>query len=155
MENCIRMREKNSVPLGECWNRWHSFSAVLLSVAVCGAIVVSYGWQATSLLMGGVVVAVVGLMLLRIHWSMDTLSRHSEGLSESAAQAEEHYIGVLLRIVRSVEARDTYSMGHSERVGRLARGIAEQMGLWVKEVPQWEMPGERPVMGWLPIQKKV
>jgi len=105
--------------------------------------------------MGGVVVAVVGLMLLRIHWSLNVLSKHSEGLSESAATAEEHYIDVLLRIVRSVEARDKYSMGHSERVGRLAGGIGRHLGLSDHEVRQLEIAGELHDIGMVAIPEHI
>ena len=146
---------RSSIPVGGCWNRWHSFSAVLLAVAVCGTIVVSHGWQATSLVMGGVVVVVVGLMLWRIHWSLDVLSSHSEGLSESAAIAEEHYIDVLLRIVRSVEARDKYSIGHSERVGKLAGKMAEYMGFSDHEVRQLGIAGELHDIGMVAIPEHI
>jgi HD-GYP domain-containing protein (c-di-GMP phosphodiesterase class II) len=143
------------VPVGECWNEWHSFSAALLAVAVCATILVSHGWQTTSLVMGGIVIVVVGLMLLRIRWSLDTLSRHSEGLSESAAIAEEHYIDVLLRIVQSVEARDKYSIGHSERVGMLAKNMGEFMGLSNHEVRQLEIAGKLHDIGMVAIPEHI
>jgi HD-GYP domain-containing protein (c-di-GMP phosphodiesterase class II) len=143
------------MPVGGCWNRWHSFSAVLLAVAVCATILVSHGWKTTSLVMGGVVVMVVGLMLLRIHWSLRMLSNHSEGLSQAAAIAEEHYIDVLLRIVRSVEARDKYSIGHSERVGNLAGKMAEEMGLPDHEVRQLGIAGQLHDIGMVAIPEHI
>jgi len=146
---------KSSIPVGGCWNKWHSFSAVLLAVAVCATILVSHGLKTTSLVMGGVVVAVVGLMLLRIHWSLNMLSSHSEGLSESAAIAEEHYIDVLLRIVRSVEARDKYSIGHSERVGKLSWKMAENMGFSDHEVRQLGIAGELHDIGMVAIPEHI
>jgi HD-GYP domain-containing protein (c-di-GMP phosphodiesterase class II) len=155
LDNKTGNTRKNSVPIGECWSVWHSFSAALLAVAVCGAIVISLGWHTTSVAMGSVVVIVVGLMLLRIHGSMDILSRHSEGLSESAAQAEEHYVDVLLRIVRSVEARDEHLMGHSERVGRLAEGIAINLGLSDQEVRQIKIAGELHDIGMVAIPEHI
>jgi len=141
--------------VGGCWNRGHSFSAVLLAVAVCATIVVSHGWKASSLVMGGVVVAVVGLMLLRIHWSLSMLSSHSEGLSQSAAIAEEHYIDVLLRIVRSVEARDKYSIGHSERVGKISGKMAQYLELSDHDVRQLEIAGELHDIGMVAIPEHI
>ena len=155
MANQTTKNRSCSIPVGGCWNRWHSFSAILLAVAVCATIVVSHGWQTTSLVMGGVVVAVVALMLLRIHWSLDALSSHSEGLSEAAAIAEEHYIDVLLRIVRSVEARDKYSIGHSERVGQLAARMGEHMGLSDHEVHQLGIAGELHDIGMVAIPEHI
>ncbi len=162
---CLRPRriyltdntEKNnrSIPVVGCWSRWHSFNAVLLAAALFASIVVSYGWQTTSLIVGGVVVVVVGLMLLRIHWSVNVLSKHSEGLSEAAAVAEEHYIDVLLRIVRSVEARDKYSLGHSERVGKLAKDMGCQMGLSDHDVRQLEIAGELHDIGMAAIPEHI
>lgn len=155
MDKRTPKNEPSGAPVGSCWNRWHSASAVLLAVAVCATIVISDGWKTTSLLVGGVVVAVVGLMLLRIHGSLDTLFKHSEGLSEAAAVAEEHYVDVLLRIVRSVEARDKYSMGHSERVGRLAKSIAEQLGLSKHDVRQMQIAGELHDIGMVAIPEHI
>jgi HD-GYP domain-containing protein (c-di-GMP phosphodiesterase class II) len=153
--NQAERNSRSNIPVGGCWNRWHSFSAVLLAVAVCATILVSHGWKATSLVMGGVVVAVVGLMLLRIHWSLNVLSNHSEGLSEAAAIAEEHYIDVLLRIVRSVEARDKYSIGHSERVGKLAGKMAENMGLSEHDARQLAIAGELHDIGMVAIPEHI
>jgi len=149
--------EKNyrGVPVVGCWSRWHSFSAILLATAVFFTIVLSHGWETTSLIMGGVVLAVVALMLLRVHRSLNVLSRHSEGLSESAAIAEEHYIDVLLRIVRSVEARDKYSLGHSERVAKLARDMGQKMGLSEHDVRQLEIAGELHDIGMVAIPEHI
>ena len=99
--------------------------------------------------------AVVGLMLLRIHWSLNVLSNHSEGLSEAAAIAEEHYIDVLLRIVRSVEARDKYSIGHSERVGKLSGNMGENMGLSEHEIRQLETAGQLHDIGMVAIPEHI
>jgi HD-GYP domain-containing protein (c-di-GMP phosphodiesterase class II) len=155
LDNRAKENGVNTIPPSECWSQWHSFSAALLALAVCGTIVVNHGWQTTSLLMGGVVVAVVGLMLLRIRLSLESLSRHSEGLSQCAATSEEHYVDVLLRIVRSVEARDKYSMGHSERVGRLSKSIAERMGLSDHDIRQMEIAGELHDIGMVAIPEQV
>jgi HD-GYP domain-containing protein (c-di-GMP phosphodiesterase class II) len=151
----IRKNAKHGTPVGKCWNRWHSFSALLLAGAVCATVVVSHGWKATSLVMGGTVVLVVGLMLLRIHLSLRVLSNHSEGLSASAATAEEHYIDVLLRIARSVEARDKYSIGHSERVGKLSRKAGEYFGLSDHQLRHLEIAGELHDIGMAAIPEKI
>ena len=155
MGNQTMKNSKSGIPVGGCWNGWHSFSAVLLAVAVCATILVSYGWKTTSMVMGGVVVTVVGLMLLRIHWSLSMLSNHSEGLSQAAAIAEEHYIDVLLRIVRSVEARDEYLIGHSERVGKLAVKMAEHLGLSDQKIHQLGIVGELHDIGMVAIPEHI
>lgn len=155
MTNQTQENPKSGTPVGGCWNKWHSVSAILLAVTVCVAIIASYGWQSTSLVMGGVVVVVVALMLLRIHWSLSVLSSHSNGISVAAAIAEEHYIDVLLRIARSVEARDKYSIGHSERVGKIAEKMGENMGLSDREVRQLRIAGELHDIGMVAIPEKI
>jgi len=105
--------------------------------------------------MGGVVIVVVALMLMRIHWSVRILSKHSQGLSQSAATAEEHYIDVLLRIVGSVEARDKYSLGHSERVGKLSREIGRRLGLGDRDVRQLEIAGLLHDIGMVAIPEQI
>ncbi|MCP4375291.1 MAG: HD domain-containing protein [bacterium] len=155
MAEGIKKDVKHSVPAGKCWNRWHSFSALLLAGAVCATVVVSHGWKTTSLVMGGMVVVVVGLMLLRIHLSLRVLSDHSEGLSASAAMAEEHYIDVLLRIARSIEARDKYLIGHSERVGKLSRKAGEYFDLSDHDLRHLEIAGELHDIGMAAVPENI
>ena len=41
----------------------------------------------------------------------------------------EGLIGTILAISKAVEARDPYTAGHQQRVSRLSRSIAQEMGL--------------------------
>jgi len=102
---------------------------IAAAAAICGAVVAIIGPRITALLLVSAVASAVCLLLRSVHTFAGSLLDHSQSVSQSAAMAEVHYIDVLQRIVHSVEARDTYTVGHSERVGRLARQIGEYMGL--------------------------
>jgi len=69
--------------------------------------------------------------------------------------AEEHYIDVLLRIVHSVEARDKYTIGHSERVGKLARSLAERMGFSAVQCHQIETAAQLHDIGMVAIPQHI
>lgn len=62
-------------------------------------------------------------------------------LQESHGQLEQMVRDVAEAMGRVVEARDPYTQGHEQRVARLARQIAERMGLGADEVDGIEMAG--------------
>jgi putative two-component system response regulator len=62
-------------------------------------------------------------------------------LRESNAQLIEMVYEVAEAMGRVVEARDPYTQGHQERVARVAKAIAEEMGLPKDDVDAVEMAG--------------
>ena len=50
-------------------------------------------------------------------------------LFRSEWKIREGLIGTILAISKAVEARDPYTAGHQQRVSRLSRSIAQEMGL--------------------------
>jgi putative nucleotidyltransferase with HDIG domain len=60
---------------------------------------------------------------------LSELSKHKEALEASELVIRESLIGTILAISKAVEARDPYTAGHQQRVSRLARSIAQKMGL--------------------------
>ena len=68
------------------------------------------------------------LLVIQVARALSAMRRHANSLAESARGAEEHYVGVLSRIVKIVEARDKHTRGRSDRIGKLAELIARHMG---------------------------
>jgi putative nucleotidyltransferase with HDIG domain len=62
-------------------------------------------------------------------------------LRESNVQLTEMVYEVAEAMGRVVEARDPYTQGHQERVARVAKSIAEEMGLPREEIDGVEMAG--------------
>jgi len=125
-----------------------------VAAALCGAIVAIIGLRITSVLLVAAVSAAVCLMLRRIRAYVGTLFSHSDRLSRFVAITEVHYIDVLQRIVRSVEASDKYTVGHSERVGVLAKRIAERMGFSAVECYQLDIAARLHDIGMVAIPQK-
>jgi diguanylate cyclase (GGDEF)-like protein len=60
--------------------------------------------------------------------SVDSLIEEAAGRLSSAPEATENARDALLAVARSLESRDTKTLGHGDRVGLLARRVAEQLG---------------------------
>jgi HD-GYP domain-containing protein (c-di-GMP phosphodiesterase class II) len=104
-------------------------SISMIAMAVVGAAMAAKGWQATSAALGGVIVLIAGIMVYQVHRSVTHLSRQSDMVRQAARQAERHYVDVLRRVIQFLEARDRYSVGRSERIGKLTEQIARKIGL--------------------------
>jgi len=61
----------------------------------------------------------------------DISIRHNaqEALKQSRAQLRQSLIGTVVAVSRAVGARDPYTAQHQQRVSRLSRSIAQEMGL--------------------------
>ena len=104
-----------------------SLSVVAIAASACAMAV--NGWQQVSLMLGGILVLMAALLLMQVWREVSRLSHHGRSAHRAAAQAERHYVDVLRRILKIVEAHEQYSHGHSERVGALAKNMARHLGL--------------------------
>ncbi|MDP7162781.1 MAG: HD-GYP domain-containing protein [Phycisphaerae bacterium] len=120
---------RDSRHIAGAWNRRHTLSVVVLVITAGVGVTAAYGQQAATLAVGTGGVVVVALLGFGMYRLLRQLHSHSGQVQQSAAEAEQHYIDVLRRVIHTVEARDKYMVGHSERVGQLARSLAERMGL--------------------------
>ncbi len=57
-----------------------------------------------------------------------SFNRMAKDLDKAQEQNQNYFYGVIQTLVRIVEAKDTYTRGHSERVAEYAAGIAVKMG---------------------------
>ncbi|MCZ6916571.1 MAG: HD domain-containing protein, partial [Gemmatimonadetes bacterium] len=71
----------------------------------------------------GPILVVIPLLLIRHNYWM-------------TLRFEQEQRDSLVLMVKSIEARDPYTSGHSVRVSRFARTVAEEMGLSAKEIDQ-------------------
>ncbi len=107
--------------------------------------------MAIPLLAGGNLLGVVTLLRLddaSFTTHEFTFAQVFAGLATSAMQdakralmQQERYLGGLRALVAALDAKDVYSRGHSERVSRLARAIAETMALPPATIDQVELGG--------------
>jgi HD-GYP domain-containing protein (c-di-GMP phosphodiesterase class II) len=104
-----------------------SISMIAIAVVACAMAI--KGWQTTSAALGGVLAGIAGVLVFQVHRAVTHLNRESQTVRQAAREAERHYVGVLRRIIRFVEARDKYAVGRSERIGRLAEQLARKMRL--------------------------
>jgi len=128
-------------------------SFCLVAIAVTAWAMALCGLHATSILLGGVLLAFAAVMILLIYRAIQGFHGQSTDLRAAAAEAEAHYVNVLRRIVQIVEARDKYTKGHSQRVGRLAEGIARKLSLPRHECESLKLAGQLHDIGVLAISE--
>ncbi len=111
---------------------WHVIRPVCVA-AVGLAVAAVVAIFRSRLVMSPVLLGATVLLAAALIHEVIRVSRYLESRATSAhrraSEACEHYITVLRRIVRFVEARDKYWGGHSERVGALSEQIARNLGL--------------------------
>lgn len=68
----------------------------------------------------------------------ETILAQQERLTHYAKELEEAYIGVVRVVAASIDARDTYTLGHSTRVARLSCELGRRIGLSGEELERLE-----------------
>ena len=109
--------------------------------------------QAERFLLAAMIAATAGLLLYTVHHAFTYLRAHTGRLATSAGEAEKHYVEVLGRIVKIVEARGAHWAGHSERVGQLARGMALKLGLGPEQADRMDLAGQLHDIGLLAVSE--
>lgn len=104
-----------------------SISVGALLVVACAMAFV--GWHPPGLVLAAAGAAVAAVLVLQVRRAVRQLHGRADLARQGAAEAEEHYVEVLRRIVAVVEARDKYCSGHSRNVGDLAEKIARGLAL--------------------------
>jgi putative nucleotidyltransferase with HDIG domain len=66
------------------------------------------------------------------------LQRQKTDLQKKAAQLEEAYISMVRVLAASLDARDPYTMGHSERVARMSCALGRRLGMGEEELSNLE-----------------
>jgi HD-GYP domain-containing protein (c-di-GMP phosphodiesterase class II) len=128
---------------------------VLVAIAVVASAMAMKGWQMASFLLAGIIVLLGGLLVMQVCRALRSLRRHSSEIHESARDAQEHYVGVLRRIVKFVEARDKYTRGRSDRIGKLAELISRRMGLSQEKCSLLNIAGQLHDIGLLAVPEGI
>ena len=71
--------------------------------------------------------------------SYHELQQYASSLEAATKRLEEAYLSMIRTLVLTLEARDTYTKGHSERVAQLARRIGLELRLSPEEVQRIEL----------------
>ncbi len=125
--------------------------ACLTGLAVLAVAMVLQGLTLTTVLLGLMAAIVAGLIVYQVHRSLSRVHAESGEVKRYARDTEEHYVDVLRRIVRSIEARDRYTLGHSDRVAELSERVALQLGLGEERAQRVRRAGELHDIGLLAV----
>ncbi len=129
--------------------------AVILFIGILGSVIISsFLTRPIKELSSGVeeLKKGVGVNPLMVY-SRDELGRLTESFNEMTAlittqrgeiaqyarDLEEAYISTIRVLAAAIDARDSYTLGHSTRVSRLSTMIGREIGLTVKELEELEM----------------
>ncbi|HUU21171.1 MAG TPA: HD domain-containing phosphohydrolase, partial [Phycisphaerae bacterium] len=123
----------------------------LVAITIIALAMTIQGWHVTSLALGIVTALIAAALVYQVHLSVKYFRNQSGAIRRSAREAEQHYTDVLQRIVRYVEARDPYKLGHSRRVAELSEKIALKIGLGEGEARQLHQAGQLHDIGLLAV----
>jgi len=132
-----------------------SVSVAVGAIGFVAAVMAFQGWKDVTLALGGVIAVLAGLLIYQVRRAVTQLHRRSELVSKAAEQAEQHYVEVLWRIVRFVEARDVHMKGHSQRVAALGEQIARRMGLPEERCAALKLAGRLHDLGMIAVPEKI
>ncbi len=82
-------------------------------------------------------------------------NRMAESISESRKALQDYFYRIVQTLARSIEAKDTYTKGHSDRVAEYARKIAVEMGLSEEEAEMLKSVAELHDIGKLGIEESI
>ena len=82
-------------------------------------------------------------------------NRMAESISESRKALQDYFYRIVQTLARSIEAKDTYTKGHSDRVAEYARKIALEMGIAEEEADMLKSVAELHDIGKLGIEESI
>jgi HD-GYP domain-containing protein (c-di-GMP phosphodiesterase class II) len=127
----------------------------VLALAVLACVLAGNGFGGLSAGVGCVILLLSAILVYQVHRNVSNLHRQSDSVRQSAWEAEQHYINVLRRIIRFVEARDSYSRGRSERIGQLCEAIARKLGIPQDRCEQLNVAGQLHDIGMLAVSESI
>lgn len=130
-------------PIGEVWSR-NTFWVLRFDLAA-STVAIGLVWLYLKLGDAGVLGKAAFLVVLfflgvlrRAYIKLNQTQHLLDELGVAHAQLGQNVRDVLAMMVKSIEARDPYTSGHSRRVGALAKAIATEFGLSEVEIQRVE-----------------
>jgi HD-GYP domain-containing protein (c-di-GMP phosphodiesterase class II) len=133
--------------------RFASLTAVAIGLVALAML--KNNWNAGRYLLVALIACISVLLLYNVWRAFSHFLEHSGRLRSSAYEAERHYIDVLGRIVKIVEARGMHWSGHSARVGKLAEQIARRRGMDQNAATMMNLAGQLHDIGLLAVPDAV
>lgn len=85
----------------------------------------------------------------------EAFNRMAESISESRKALQDYFYRIVQTLARSIEAKDTYTKGHSDRVAEYARNIALEMGISKEEADMLKSVAELHDIGKIGIEEGI
>ncbi|MBL7132838.1 MAG: HD-GYP domain-containing protein [Phycisphaerae bacterium] len=127
----------------------------VLAMAVAACAMAMDGRYVITVALGIVIFVIAVETILHVRHAVGHLRSQSRLARQAAAEAERHYVEVLWRIVKFVEARDKYWRGHSENVGRLSEQIARRMGVNQRKCALLKLAGQLHDIGMIAVPERL
>ena len=127
----------------------------VVAVALVASAVAIGGWQAHATALGAIIATITVVLIRRGYRSADYLHRRSVDVSEASRRCEQHYLDVLRQIITVVEARDKYTQGRSERIGRLCERMTRKLSLPSEKCELMYLAGQLHDIGLLAVPESI
>jgi len=126
----------------------------VIAMAFVACVMTITGAHEIHLVLGAIIALIAGMLVFQVRTAVSELSSRASLLKNASREAERHYVDVLRRIVRFVEARNRFRCGHSERVARLSAEVARKLGFDQRRVAKIELAGHLHDLGLLAVHEK-
>lgn len=127
----------------------------ITAMAIMAAAMAALGWHLPSLMLVAMMVLLGVLVTIQVHRNVRHLRWQSDTVRRAAAEAEQHYIDVLSRIIQYIESRDVYARGRSERIGWLCEQVSRRMGLEPDRCERMNAAGRLHDIGLLAVPESI
>jgi HD-GYP domain-containing protein (c-di-GMP phosphodiesterase class II) len=127
----------------------------ILAMACMAGAMTAMGWHVPSLMITALMILLGVLLTMQVHRNVRHLRGQSDAVRRAAAEAEQHYIDVLSKIIQYIESHDVYARGRSERIGWLCEQISRRLGLDSERCEQMNAAGRLHDIGLLAVPEGV
>lgn len=111
--------------------QFERFVVYLIAALACFRLALSVAVPHADFIPDEIMISLTLALVAYLWWRQ---SKTLDELFETNVKLEDSHVGTIAALVKTVEAKDTYTRGHSERVQRVSVATARRLGLSTEDV---------------------